>query len=475
MIISFVDEYKINISKFEETGAFDPILGVDTRLFIDPSLIRDNKIPEFKNAYSKIQNFFEKIIRLLKQAKVTSKSDIFWKGALNVFKTNEIKGFSIGYSSNTQGSGIGEKKKLRILTNIKAIIDAGNDDPAIFELVGAFEDGVGPDLISDMITNILIEELVAYTQRVSRELGVELKELKFSKYYKAESLPENPYSKEPIILIPKVFLRDLPIANEFADLDWIKSHNDDLRIFFNQLLGDAYKSVTLKEKKYHVKNVFITHPDLLKDLLGAYLKLKPDYYDFEEDKTGEVVWYRTAQKVLADKPLELSLNKMPSSDDVYQIVEKICLHFKDLIENNGLSRLLYDDKDKRKHESAAQLLFFGIACAYCYANNLDLSPEADAGRGPVDFKISVGSTAKVLVEVKLTSNNQLAHGFEKQLPIYQKAEKSQKGIYLVLYNEGITPSRWNKFNELVKNSKIDNLNVIIVNAIPKASASIADE
>ncbi|MBO3652906.1 hypothetical protein [Acinetobacter bereziniae] len=475
MIISFVDEYKINISKFEEMGAFDPILGVDTRLFIDPSLIRDNKIPEFKNAYSKIQNFFEKIIRLLKQAKVTSKSDIFWKGALNVFKTNEIKGFSIGYSSNTQGSGIGEKKKLRILTNIKAIIDAGNDDPAIFELVGAFEDGVGPDLISDMITNILIEELVAYTQRVSRELGVELKELKFSKYYKAESLPENPYSKEPIILIPKVFLRDLPIANEFADLDWIKSHNDDLRIFFNQLLGDAYKSVTLKEKKNHVKNVFITHPDLLKDLLGAYLKLKPDYYDFEEDKTGEVVWYRTAQKVLADKPLELSLSKMPSSDDVYQIVEKICLHFKDLIENNGLSRLLYDDKDKRKHESAAQLLFFGIACAYCYANNLDLSPEADAGRGPVDFKISVGSTAKVLVEVKLTSNNQLAHGFEKQLPIYQKAEKSQKGIYLVLYNEGITSSRWNKFNELVKNSKIDNLNVIIVNAIPKASASIADE
>lgn len=86
MIISFVDEYKINISKFEEMGAFDPILGVDTRLFIDPSLIRDNKIPEFKNAYSKIQNFFEKIIRLLKQAKVTSKSDIFWKGALNVLK-----------------------------------------------------------------------------------------------------------------------------------------------------------------------------------------------------------------------------------------------------------------------------------------------------------------------------------------------------------------------------------------------------
>lgn len=475
MIISFVDEYKINSLKFEETGAFDPILGVDTRLFIDPSLIRDTKIPEFKNAYSKIQNFFEKVIRLLKQAQETSKSDLFWKNALSMFKTNEIKGFSIGYSSSNQGSGIGEKKKQQILENIKAIIEAGNEDPAIFELVGAFEDGVGPDLISDMTTNILIDELIAYTQRVCAEFEIELKELRFSKYYKQASLPENPYTKEPIILIPKEFLRDLPVANEFADLNWIKSHNEELRVFFNDLLGNAYKSVTTQEKKQHVKNVFIQYPDLLKDLLEAYSNSRPSYYDFNEDKTGEVIWYRTAQDVLAKQPLELTLQKNPTLDDVYTVVKKICIHFKELIENNGLSKLLYDDKDKRKHESAAQLLFFGIASAYCYANNLDLSPEADAGRGPVDFKISAGASTKVLVEVKLTSNNQLAHGYEKQLPIYQKAEKSQKGIYLVLYNEGITKGRWESFNSLVKDTGLKNLDVIIVNAIPKASASIADE
>lgn len=475
MIISLVDAFKVDKLKFEATGAFDPILGVDTRLFIDPSLIRDCKIPEFQKAYLKIQKFFENIIRILKKAKNTSKSDLFWKNALNFFKTNEIKGFSIGYSTSTQGSGIGDKKKAQILANIKAIVDAGNDDPAIFELIGAFEDGVGPDLISDMTTNILIEELIAYTQRVSIEVGIELKELKFSKHYKPAMLPENPYNNEPIILVPKEFLRDLPIAHEFADLNWIKSHNEELREFFNDLLGNAYKTVTLKEKKTHVKNVFISHPDLLKDLLDAYSKSKPNYYNFNEDKTGEVIWYRTAQKVLADKPLELALNKEPSLDDVYKIVEKICLHFKELIENNGLSKLLYDDKDKRKHESAAQLLFFGIACAYCYANNLDLSPEADAGRGPVDFKISMGASIKVLVEVKLTSNNQLTHGYEKQLPIYQKAEKSQRGIYLVLYNEGITKSRWKKFNDLVQNKKLNNLEVIVVNAIPKASASVADE
>ncbi|XID74503.1 hypothetical protein ACF3NA_08180 [Alkanindiges sp. WGS2144] len=168
MIISFTDEYKIDKVKFEATQAFDPILGVDTRLFIDPSLIRNTEIPEFKNSYSKIQVFFEGIIRLLKQAKGTSKKDIFWKSAVEKFKTNEIKGFSIGYSSNsTKGSGIGEKKKQQILTNIKAIIEAGNEDPTIFELVGAFEEGVGPDLISDMTSNILINRPLAKVKTAS--------------------------------------------------------------------------------------------------------------------------------------------------------------------------------------------------------------------------------------------------------------------------------------------------------------------
>lgn len=112
-----------------------------------------------------------------------------------------------------------------------------------------------------------------------------------------------------------------------------------------------------------------------------------------------------------------------------------------MIEDNQLCKLLYDKNGKRKHESAAQLLFFGIADAYCSANNLDISPESDAGRGPVDFKVSKGANIKVLVEVKLTSNSKLEKGFTSQLPIYQKSEKSHKGIYLVIHNMEISENR----------------------------------
>ncbi|MEZ6192419.1 MAG: hypothetical protein R3C45_14180 [Phycisphaerales bacterium] len=74
------------------------------------------------------------------------------------------------------------------------------------------------------------------------------------------------------------------------------------------------------------------------------------------------------------------------------VVFKVIDHFKQLVENNGLNEVIYPCKEK-----ASQLLFFAIADAYCRANNLDLSPEVDSGRGPVDFKVSSGSDIRVLV------------------------------------------------------------------------------
>jgi len=37
-----------------------------------------------------------------------------------------------------------------------------------------------------------------------------------------------------------------------------------------------------------------------------------------------------------------------------------------------------------------------------------------------------------LVEVKKSSNSDLLHGFETQLPAYEKGEKTEESIYLIL-------------------------------------------
>lgn len=60
-----------------------------------------------------------------------------------------------------------------------------------------------------------------------------------------------------------------------------------------------------------------------------------------------------------------------------------------------------------------------------------MNREPNAGRGPVDFKISNGYEARVNVEIKYTSNN-IKSGYEKQLPIYNAAERTQYSIFLII-------------------------------------------
>ena len=81
-------------------------------------------------------------------------------------------------------------------------------------------------------------------------------------------------------------------------------------------------------------------------------------------------------------------------------------------------------------ERASQLLFYGIAEVYCVANNLDLNRETNAGVGSLDFKLSKGFNAKVNVEIKYSTNTNLVKGFEKQLPTYNKAEKTNTSVYI---------------------------------------------
>ena len=154
-------------------------------------------------------------------------------------------------------------------------------------------------------------------------------------------------------------------------------------------------------------------------------------------------------------------------------MKAICGRFRTLIEDNQLSHLLFDKEDKPKHEDAAQRLFFGIASAYCEANGLDLSPESDAGRGPVDFKVSSGLTAKGVVEIKLTSNGKPLQGFLKQLPIYQNAERAQYGIYLVIDTGKASSTRLLAFRNEVTKAGTNAPEVVWVDATSKPSASKA--
>lgn len=118
-------------------------------------------------------------------------------------------------------------------------------------------------------------------------------------------------------------------------------------------------------------------------------------------------------------------------------------------------------------------MLFAVSDSYCKANDLDLTPEAETGNGPVDFKVSVGGNSKVIVEIKLSNNPSTVHGYEKQLEIYRDAERTDKA-YFVLIDVGGMGKKDEKVIEL-KNQQIADgyaaSEVIIIDGVPRDSAS----
>lgn len=465
---SLSDVLGIQSSDLTDRDAFDPVLDRDTRLFIDPHLLKHCEVEEFLESYEKLQKHFLTIGKLL--ATSDNKNDPFWKKADKMMRWPEVKGLCIGYASKgTAGSGIGPALRDRLLTTAKIIIDKGKTDPEIFELVGLFEEDFGPDRISDMTANVIRDDLCVFTKRVLSDLDIDVSD--YLDIDNSTGLPINPETNEPIYLVPQYLLRDLPVAFDWSNMDKVAAHNDDLRKEVNELIGSSWREATHSLKKSEIKEAVLNYPDLIDELIEMYVSKKAQPYDFLFDRSGEYIWYPATKKITKENPLDLSLSDTPSIDEVEKMVLAICEKFKSLIENNGLYELLYNADESLKHEKAAQLLFYGVAESYCETNKLMIARESDAGRGPVDFKFGNNFENSVLVELKKSTNTSgLKKGIQKQLPEYMKAEKSKRAIYLVI-DVGYTKAaigRLQEINRMVGNASIK---IIHVNGNPQVSAS----
>lgn len=458
----------VNSTALTDRDAFDPILDMDTRLFIDPHLLKHTEVPELAQSYENLQGHFRNIAKLLSASDKVG--DSFWHAADRLMQWPEVKGLCIGYAQKgTSGSGIGPDLRKRLLTTAQAIIRKGRNDPELFELVGLLEDDFGPDRISDMTANIIRDDLGAFTKRVYAELiedGGQPIDID-----KATGLPINPYTGKPILLVPHTLLRDLPVALDWSSRDLIAQHNQELRAKVNRVIGSSWKEATSSLQKSDLKKFLLETPELIDDLVSVYSSKEAQHYDFLRDRAGEYIWFPVARKLVEENPLSLSLPAQPSVNEVEQLVLDICHKFKTLVEHNGLQALLYDSDGSVKHESAAQLIFYGVADSYCHANSIIIARESNAGRGPVDFKFGTNMENSVLVEVKKSTNTSgLKKGIEKQLPEYMKAEGSRRAIYLVI-DVGYTEAAIKNLNEI--NGKIGGtaIKILHVDGNPKPSAS----
>lgn len=430
MAIRISEALGVSAEQLERFGAFDGFVDIDAQFHVDPHLLDASEVPELDGSHDRVLQHFGSVMKLLNA--MQRRGDPMHRAATRMLEFREVSRISLGYSSGTTaGRGIGRILSERLADTAKAIVDAGIDDPEIFELVGLFEEGIGADRISDMTIRIILPDLFRFSERVAQELDLETQAVSLDDN-KSFNLPVVRATKAPILLVPKDILRDLPVAHDWDDIDNVCAHNASVRRRVNRSIGNNWRYATTRVRKGDLKRTLLANPAALLDLLSQYKGKPREQYDFKRDPAGELIWHEIAQRFACANPFEAPVSDVQTHADLEAVVRKICDRFAELLELNGLSAMLYDDQGNLRNERFAQLLFYGIADAYCAANDFDLNREPNAGIGPVDFKISKGYTARVNVEIKYSSNSRLVSGYSVQLPAYNSAESATNSVMLII-------------------------------------------
>jgi hypothetical protein len=458
-------------ARLTHLGAYDGFIGTDSRLFLDPFLFEGIDIPEFSGAREKIRAYFARVIKLLKLT--NQPGNRIWQTAVNLLVFKENSGLALGYGQgSTHGSAIGLKLANDLARSAKELLNLGINDPEIFELVGLFIKDFGPDRLSDMTVKILSKEIVNYTSSILERVGPLRAGLKY-KIIESKQIPLN-LDNKPILLLPKAVLRELPVAQSFEEIGEAAAFSQELRRRYNELLGGLLAVPKSQRKKDKIKEYLFEDPDRIRVVAESYSHVNPENarYDFESDPAGENFYYEAGVSFAND-----FATKKYSIDEtgLREVVQDVISHFRRCVEVHGGWELLYNDDKRPRSERSAQLLFFITAQKICEKFDVRVSRESADGRGAVDFTFSKGFHGAIVVEIKLSSNRDLYHGFETQLPIYADVERCNYAEYVVIQVSANIP-QLSKIKKLIGEKKKENKwvpGLTIVDALPKPTASVA--
>lgn len=419
------------VERGAEDDWFDPILNADTCLFVDPFLIFRETEGFWADAHKRIIAHFDQVFLLIAQGNRNPES-LQYRKALALLLFREPRELCLGYTSQgTDGAGSGLVFARAIASAIADAIGRGITHPRHFEELGILNEGIGADRISDITCTVLKERLVAYTQEIARRHSIPLaKHQVYGALFDSERLrwerplvevPTNPSTGGPLLFVPQRFLRDLPVLNPYDW--WASSENEQLRL-------DMNFDIMTRVNKATIVAAARAHPDAVRAWTIAKESQPAQPYNFSTDPRGVWMWDAEGARFAQQHPL---LIRSPSSQEEFlAIIEQVIHQFRLFVENQGGWQLLWNSKGDEKPESAAQLLFRGIAQHYCRANDISLDAEVNLGRGPVDFKFSNGYRRRAHFEVKKLHNGKFWNGLEQQLPSYMTSDEVVDGWFLAV-------------------------------------------
>jgi len=278
----FSDHFNLDKAKLNELGVFDPILNYDTKVFVEPLLLKDSSSSIIKNSYQNFKKYFANLLILLQESKELG--DKCWIAAKKMVDFHEYEYTCLGYSSaDTEGRGSGIKFNDKILQSSIEIIDKAEGNPEIFLLLPLLEEGIAGDRISDMAQHIIDEDICLYTKDIMVKIGIEGNCNHTTRSYNSYKLLRNPYSNVPIKLVPKDILLNLPVADDIDSLvEEMTTFNRRLRDIVNMDIGNIWHDTTKKKRKEALLNELKSNKEFFVETLKALKEYKFEHYDFNE-------------------------------------------------------------------------------------------------------------------------------------------------------------------------------------------------
>lgn len=421
----FVSEFlKIDYEELEKAGVFDAVIEKDSAFFINLQRLKRTEEPEFVHSYERIQKFFTNIATILEAAESRDEKDIFFREALKCFDFSEVNEINLGFGESKIGSGMGVMLRRQVMNDAFDIVKKGCKAPELFEMIGLFEDGIGPDRLSDMIATIILPDIKAYTKRIMNDFSIDA-----NNYHEAlfdeEGYIINVQKHCRLYLLPVDILHELPVARCWEDVETVAAKNDAIRCEMNADIGKTWAKWASKERKAYIRDYIMKDPEAFERVVAAYRDEEADEYNLYNDTAyflGKLM-QKITKTVSFFKVKKGEINSLTGALEVAEI-------FKDWVEHN---RGWYEIQHAAGGEKSVQRFVHACAKHYIKENNLDFSCEANDGSGSVDFKVSRGQDCTV-VELKLSSNPNYLHGYQKQIQKYAEAEGTENMVFILVDN-----------------------------------------
>lgn len=480
--IYFSDRFNVSPQILDAYGAFDISVVSDLPVFVDPFLLFNSQKEEHQVLHEQILDY----LRFLRE----HAHEPLEPGRIKSWYTfSEVRqnwlGFAVG---GNRGRGLGEKFAVSLHAALTDVLDNFGDETITssshVEKLALIRPGVGRDTISDLTTNLTKHYLLRYTSEFAvahldpadrKIVAVPRAIFNYNTQTWATSTYDLPFTDgDFVILTPAelltkddTWINKSDMMRQFDQLPDV-TENGQLRADVNNYLRLRLSHRSSERERREVRaRALLQFPELI----DCYIKLQEDAGDqaaaTSRDKVLDThqLLHDQVQRAAHDIAEKTSLFETPwtSYDEALQAAEV----FKDYVENQDGWRVINRGGGKAFANEGEVQGFFGLLLQ---PSRFDVNREVNNGRGPVDFKISIGLD-KTLIEFKLAKSSSLERNMERQLSVYEKANKTNSSVFVVIaYTEG----------ELLKTLRVmkklgldrpDSRKVLIIDASEKASAS----